>query len=42
VSETQSSPIVFPLPLDLVALFLARGAPEHDGAADRAARRESA
>ena len=34
----QSSTIVFPLPLDLIAPFLDRGAAERGGAADRPAR----
>jgi regulator of protease activity HflC (stomatin/prohibitin superfamily) len=35
IGADQNSTIVFPLPLDLIAPFLARGAPERNGAAER-------
>jgi regulator of protease activity HflC (stomatin/prohibitin superfamily) len=38
IGADQSSTIVFPLPLDLIAPFLARGATERNGTADRAPR----
>ena len=38
IGADQSSTIVFPLPLDLIAPFLARGVPEHNGTTDRAGR----
>ena len=38
IGADQSSTIVFPLPLDLIAQFLGRGAPERNGTSDRAAR----
>jgi regulator of protease activity HflC (stomatin/prohibitin superfamily) len=38
IGADQSSTVVFPLPLDLIAPFLSRGAPERNGSADRATR----
>jgi regulator of protease activity HflC (stomatin/prohibitin superfamily) len=38
IGADQSSTIVFPLPLDLIAPFLGRAAPERNGTSDRAAR----
>jgi regulator of protease activity HflC (stomatin/prohibitin superfamily) len=38
IGADQSSTIVFPLPLDLIAPFLSRGVPEHNGTTDRATR----
>src|ERR1044072_8077170 len=38
IGVDQSSTIVFPLPLDLIAPFLARGATERNGTPDRAPR----
>jgi hypothetical protein len=38
IGADQNSTVVFPLPLDLIAPFLARGARESNGAAERAAR----
>jgi len=39
IGADQNSTVVFPLPLDLIAPFLARGAPERNGASDRARER---
>jgi regulator of protease activity HflC (stomatin/prohibitin superfamily) len=38
IGADQNSTVVFPLPLDLIAPFLARGPRESNGAAERAAR----
>ena len=38
IGAEQNSTIIFPLPIDLIAPFLARAAPERNGAADRAVR----
>ena len=38
IGADQSTTIVFPLPMDLISPFLARAAPEHNGAVDRAVR----
>ncbi len=38
IGADQSSTIVFPLPLDLIAPFLARAVPERNGTTDRAGR----